>query len=87
MLHRKCRLLCIDEKSIAAYNKRPRVEDEMEKAFDFSSLCMFCTEVADQEFVKAQTKYPIAKRIFVNKVRKDETQNKILEAATTHNDE
>lgn len=93
-LHRKCRLLYIDSKSIAAHKEKIRKENSTSKepnltdeSFNFANMCLFCNEIADNDFIKAQSKYPIQTRITVSQVTKTETQLSILQAATLHNDD
>lgn len=91
-VHRKCRLLYINDASVTAQVKRNKKtlescrSNDSVKEFDYENLCFFCAETADFVFVQNQSKLQKSKRIIVSQVTKSTTQQTILQAATTHND-
>lgn len=90
-LHKTCRNTYNNPKCIEAEKKRKKKESEKVSEsisdFDFQKKCLFCDKDASIEFEQQQNKNPSSSRISVGHVKRLDTQNSILKACTTHDDD
>ncbi|XP_063389678.1 uncharacterized protein LOC134675401 [Cydia fagiglandana] len=89
-LHKSCRNTYNNPRCIeAAIKKKKKVWQnisELTGEFDFQNKCLFCNKDASLLFEQQQARYPESNRVGVGQVETLETQNAILRACTTNDD-
>ncbi|XP_063370295.1 uncharacterized protein LOC134658540 [Cydia amplana] len=89
-LHKNCRNSYTNPKCIDAALKRKKKIwkniSELNGEFDFQNKCLFCEKDASLLFEQQQARYPEDNRVAVGQVDTLDTQNAILRACTTNDD-